>query len=390
MQLMQGFIRWGTALLALASFFGSLAIAHPSRYPQLTLDQRIDAYIHRLTPAQQVGQLLMVAVSADGYTSTLNQDLQQWHIDNAVIFTQWNGTHPPTAAGLRTLDASLQAHAYAPMLIATDEEGGNVDRLKPYYGTTPSPAQLAATGQPSRAYQQAALDAERMHWLGLNVDFAPLADVHNTNAIDPSRTFGGTPEKVGTYAGAFLDGLQQHQVAGTLKHWPGLGAATGNPDFTLPTVYHSRAQLGAIDFSAFNRVLPHHPDLIMVTHVLVPAYDAHAPASLSFVLVTQVLRDQYGYGGVVVTDALDSVGLLQYMRQQGYGNAATALGEAAVRAVLAGDDLIEAPFAQNSLSATVAALTHAVATGRITQTRLMQSLHRIIALKVKMGIMTVP
>src|SRR5579883_2124429 len=129
--MMQPFMRWGTALLALAGFLGRAATILPVAHPQLTLEQRIDAYIHHLTLSQQVGQLLMIAVSADGYTSALNQDLQQWHIDNAVIFTQWNGTHPPTAAGLKRLTAALQAHAYAPMLIATDEEGGAVDRLRP-------------------------------------------------------------------------------------------------------------------------------------------------------------------------------------------------------------------------------------------------------------------
>jgi beta-N-acetylhexosaminidase len=381
-------LRWALVGVALVVALVHGAPIHAAM--PLTLDQRIDGYISRLSTAQKVGQLLMIAVSADGYTAQLNQDLRQWDIDNAVIFTQWDGVHPATAAGLRALIASLQAHAYAPMFIATDEEGGNVDRLRPYYGYTPSPEQLTATGQPARAYAQAELDAERMHGLGLNVDFAPLADVRQTAALDPTRMFGSTPGTVATYAGEFLDGLQQHHVAGTLKHWPGLGAATGNPDDTLPTVYHTRAQLAAIDFKAFQLLLPHWPDMIMVTHVLVPAYDAHAPASLSPILVSQVLRSHYGYWGVVVTDSLDSTGLLKYMYQLGYRNTATALGEAAVRAILAGDDLVEAPYAQGNLAATVAALLHAVATGRISQARLNLSVHRIISLKVKMGLMVLP
>lgn len=373
-----------TLLIALVRGISAQAAVLP------TLDQRIDGYINHLTTAQKVGQLLAIAVSADGFNSLLYQDLVQWHIDNAVIFTQWGGVHPPTLTGLRNLIASLQAHAYAPMFIATDEEGGDVDRLAPYYGDTPSPEWLASTGQPSRAYNQATLDAERMHGVGMNVDFAPLADVRQTSALDPTRMFGSTPSQVDTYAGAFLDGLQQHHVAGTLKHWPGLGAATGNPDNALPTVNHSRAQLAAIDFKAFQGLLPRPPDFIMVTHVLVPAYDAHAPASLSPILVNQVLRSQYGYWDVVVTDSLDSAGLLDYMHQIGYGDTATALGEAAVRCILAGDDLVEAPYAQTYLAATVAALLHAVATGRISRARLNLSVHRIIAQKVRMGIMVLP
>ncbi len=356
------------------------------------LDQRIDAYINTLTPAQQIGQTLMLAVYANGYNANLDQALTQWHLGSAIIFPNYNGgpLMPTTIAGMRQLTHDLQAHADTPLLLATDEEGGAVDRLSFYYGPTPSPQQLAATGDPQQAYAQARTDAQRMRALGLNVDFAPLADVSQGNGIDPSRTFGTTPDQVTTYAGAFLDGLQQNGVAGTLKHWPGLGASTGNPDFVLPTVNHSQAQLNAIDFASFRNLLAREPDMIMVTHVIVPAYDAQAPASLSPVLVQQVLRGQFGYQGIVVTDAMDAQGLIQYMRQQGYADPAQGIAEACVRAFLAGDDLIEAPIEQDRLAAVVAAMTQAVASGRISQARLHEALRRIIALKVKLGLLKLP
>ncbi|HEX8996744.1 MAG TPA: glycoside hydrolase family 3 N-terminal domain-containing protein [Ktedonobacterales bacterium] len=357
-----------------------------------TLDQRIDAYIATLTPAQQVGQTLMLAVYASGYNANLAQALTQWHVGSVIVFTNYNGgpLQPTTSAGMRQLTSDLQAHADTPLLLAIDEEGGAVDRLSFYYGPTPSPQALAATGDPQRAYAQAQTDAQRMRALGLNVDFAPLADVSQGSGIDPSRTFGTTPAAVITYAGAFLDGLQQQGVAGTLKHWPGLGASTGNPDYTLPTVTHTQAQLNAIDFASFRGLLPRHPDMIMVTHVMVPAYDTQAPASLSPVLVQRVLRGQLGYSGVVVTDAMDAQGIVQYMARQGYADPAQGVAEACVRAFLAGDDLIEAPIEQDRLAATVAAMNHAVATGRISRARLHEALHRIIALKVKLGLLRVP
>jgi beta-N-acetylhexosaminidase len=192
------------------------------------------------------------------------------------------------------------------------------------------------------------------------------------------------------YAGAFLDGLQQDGIAGTLKHWPGLGASTGNPDFTLPEVNHTQDQLNAIDFASFKALLPHHPDMIMVTHVIVPAYDTQAPASLSPILVQQVLRGQLGYQGIVVTDAMDAQGLIQYMQQQGYSDPGQGVAEACVRAFLAGDDLIEAPIEQDRLAAVVAAMTQAVQSGRIPQDRLREALRRIIRLKVQLGLLTLP
>jgi beta-N-acetylhexosaminidase len=356
------------------------------------LDQRIDAYIAGLSPAQQVGQTLMLAVYANGYNANLAQALTQWHLGSAIVFPNYNGgpLMPTTLSGMRQLVSDLKAHAGTPLLLATDEEGGLVDRLAFYYGHTPAPQQLAATGDPHQAYLQAQTDAQRMRDIGLNVDFAPLADVYQGGGIDESRTFGATPDQVTTYAGAFLDGLQQHGVAGTLKHWPGLGASTGNPDYTLPTVNHTQAQLNATDFATFRALLAKQPGMIMVTHVIVPAYDQQAPASLSPVLVDQVLRGQLGYQGIVVTDAMGAQGVITYMAQQGYADPAHGIAEACVRAFLAGDDLIEAPIEQDRLAATVAAMTQAVQSGRISQARLHQALHRIIALKVRLGLLALP
>ena len=358
----------------------------------LSLNQRIDMYIDHLTQAQQIGQLLMLAVYTNGYTNALNQPLQQWDIANAIVFNQYNGgpLMPTTLSGFSQLVHNLQSHANQSLIIATDEEGGIVDRLAPYYGPTPSPQMLAATGNPQQAYAQAQLDAQRLRAAGINTDFAPLADIYQGGAVDRSRMFGTTAGQVTTYAGAFLDGLQQHGIEGTLKHWPGIGSAPANPDYGLPTITHTQAQLNAIDFASFRALLSHHPGMIMVTHVLVPAYDQHEPASLSPVLINQVLRGQLGYSGVVVTDAMDALGLIQFMQQQGYQNPAQAIAEASVQALLAGNDIVECPIEPDRLAAVVSALTTAVRSGRISQERLRQSLRRIIALKVRMGLITLP
>src|SRR5258706_9561611 len=358
----------------------------------LSLNQRIDMYIDHLTQAQQIGQLLMLAVYTNGYTNALNQPLQKWDIANAIVFNQYNGgpLMPITLSGFSQLVHNLQSHANQSLIIATDEEGGIVDRLAPYYGPSPSPQMLAATGNPQQAYAQAQLDAQRLRAAGINTDFAALADIYQGGAVDRSRMFGTTVGQVTTYAGAFLDGLQQHGIERTLKHWPGIGSAPANPDYGLPTITHTQAQLNAIDFASFRALLSHHPGMIMVTHVLVPAYDQHEPASLSPVLINQVLRGQLGYSGVVVTDAMDALGLIQFMQQQGYQNPAQAIAEASVQAILAGNDIVECPIESDRLAAVVAALTTAIRSGRISQERLRQSLRRIIALKVSMGLIRLP
>jgi len=364
----------------------------PSSTPALNLTQRIDTYIQHLTQTQQIGQLLMLAVYTNGYTPALNQPLQQWDIANAIVYNQYNGgpLMPTTLSAFTQLTYDLQSHANQTLIIATDEEGGIVDRLAPYYGPSSSPQTLAATGDPQRAYAQARLDAQRLLASGINTDFAPLADVYQGGAVGQSRMFGTTPDQVTTYAGAFLDGLQQNGVQGTLKHWPGLGSAPANPDYGLPTITHTQTQLNTIDFAPFRALLTHQPGMIMTTHVIVPAYDPHNPASLSPILINQVLRTQLGYQGVVITDAMDAQGLLQFMQQQGYADPAQAIAEASVQAILAGNDIVECPIEPDRLATLVTTLTVAVQSGRISQDRLRQSLHRIIALKVHMGLLSLP
>jgi beta-N-acetylhexosaminidase len=362
----------------------------PTATMDAALDRRIDTYIATLSPAQMIGQTLLLAVYSSSDSDQLNQALAGYHPGGAVIFTNYNGgpLQPTTLRGLEQLVQGLKSHADVPLLLATDEEGGNVDRLALYFGETPSPQDLAAGGNPQAVYAQAQAEAGHMRAVGLNVNLAPLADVYQGGGIGQSRTFGTTPQTVITYAGAFLDGLQSNGIAGTLKHWPGIGAASGNPDFSLPTVSHTQDQLSAIDFAPFQALLRHRPGMIMVTHVLVPAYDAQAPASLSPVLVDQVLRGQLGYQGVVVSDAMDAQGLIEYMQRQGYTQAVQGISEACVRAFLAGVDLIEAPIEQDRLAAVATAMTDAVNSGRISQQRVHQALHRIIALKVKLGLLT--
>ena len=231
------------------------ATATATRTPVPSLDQRIDAYIATLTPAQQIGQTLMLAVYANAYNANLDQALTQWHLGSAIFFPNYNGgplmPATPLVCGSSQRPEGARGHAAAAGDRRRRRRGGS-----PLASITARRHRRSSSPRPairSRPIHQAQTDAQRMRTLGLNVDFAPLADVDQGGGIDPSRTFGTTPAAVTTYAGAFLDGLQQNGVGGTLKHWPGLGASTGNPDFVLPTVNHTQAQLNAIDFAPFRR-----------------------------------------------------------------------------------------------------------------------------------------
>lgn len=362
-----------------------------------SLDQRIDTYIAGLSNTQLIGQTIMMSVCTASYgdnSANLTQALQQWDVGSAIIYTSCgDGTVPPTASGLQQLDQALQSNANRPgtLLIGVDEEGGTVDRLAPYYGSTPSAWSLGQSGNPQNAYNQAVTDASRMRSLGLNADFAPVVDVYQPQyaGIGYSRTFGSTAGQVTSYAGAFLSGLQQNGVAGALKHWPGLGSATGNPDNMLPTIQHTKSQMQVIDFAPYSALFYQNPGMIMVTTVMAPAYDSNAPADLSPILVNGVLRGQLGYQGVVITDALGGAGLANYMLSHYHLTGPAAVGKAGLLAFQAGDDILLCPLDQSDLSAVVSSMTTALSSGAITKSQLQTAVHRIIRLKVELGLIAV-
>jgi beta-N-acetylhexosaminidase len=265
-----------------------------------------------------------------------------------------------------------------PLMIATDQEGGQVNRLSRFHGPLPSAADMAASGNPAVPLTQGSQFAKWMLELGINTDLAPVVDVHT---VDPpvlaTRMFGRDPKTVASYAGAFLSGLQNNGVAGCLKHFPGLGAITSDPHSGLPTVNRSLADLNAIDLAPYRLMIQNdQPAMIMSTDVLMPAIDPTLPAELSPHAINGILRKQLGYDGVVITDGLYMHGISERW----------SLSQAAVLSIIAGNDMIEGPYTPDLVAGVVTALKQALQQGTLTMNRVDQAVERILLLKIHFGI----
>ncbi|HEU5348139.1 MAG TPA: glycoside hydrolase family 3 N-terminal domain-containing protein, partial [Ktedonobacterales bacterium] len=195
--------------------------------------------------------------------------------------------------------------------------------------------------------------------------------------IEGPRLYGNDPATVTTYAGEFLQGLQQNHIIGCLKHWPGIGDASQDPHLTLPVINRTRDQLESTEFAPFRSMLKDNPGMIMVTHVILSAIDSTMPSSLSPRIVQGILRDEMGYDGVIITDNLWMKGISEKY----------TLGEAAVLAILAGDDLLEGAWYPGALREMIGAVKNAVASGRISVSRIDESVRRLLALKVRYGLL---
>jgi beta-N-acetylhexosaminidase len=323
---------------------------------------------------EQLGQMMLVETVYTGYSPDVDTMVRQLHVGAVIIYAQ----NQRTAPQLKEYIAAMQAHAAIPLMMSADEEGGVVDRLYQFLGPRPSAQALAETHDPNAAWNAGRQDARDLLAFGINTDLAPVVDVRTApDAVEWTRLFGNDVTTVDTYAGAFLQGLQQQKVIGCLKHWPGIGGVVDDPHLTLPTITESRAALEATQFAPFRDLLALNPGMIMVTHVLVRNIDPNLPATLSPALVQGVLRGELGYDGVVMTDSLYMKGIsLHY-----------SLGEAAVLSVIAGDDLLEGAWDAYSTREMLGALKAAIAAGRISLARIDQSVRRILLLKQRYGLL---
>lgn len=341
---------------------------------------KIQPMIQAMSLDQKLGQLMLVEYVGNSYQdSGLQYMIAQQYVGGFMYQESNRNFDGPYAevANVNAFSQQAMKDARTPLLIATDQEGGLVNRLYKFHGYLPSAADMAATGKPQTALDQGSQAAKWMLELGINADLAPVVDVRSVDpAVLESRMFGRDPQTVAAYAGAYLNGLQQNMVIGCLKHFPGLGAISSDPHTGLPTVNRSKADLERIDLAPYKQLIQqNHPAMIMATDVLMPALDPKLPAELSPQAIG-LLRTELGYDGVVITDGLYMGGISQRW----------SLSEAAVLSLIAGDDIVEGPYTPAQVADVVAAFKLAMQQGRLSMARVDQSVQRILLMKMQYGI----
>jgi beta-N-acetylhexosaminidase len=358
-------------------------IPTPAHYPPekpLTfadlVNQTVNYTMSQMTLDEKIGQMMMFETYAQSWNSTMVSMVSQMHA-GAIIIYKKNMVSP---SQLTTFISTSQAHTTIPMFVTMDEEGGNVDRLGDmgFSAPLPSATYLGSTGNPQLAAQAGARAAADLAKYGINTDLAPVVDVRLIpNQIEGPRLYGNDPATVTAFAGAFLQGLQQNHIIACLKHWPGIGDAAQDPHLTLPVINRTLPQLESTEFAPFRNLLKDNPGMIMVTHVILSAIDPNMPSSLSPKVVQDVLRDELGYQGVIITDNLWMQGV----------SSRYSLGQAAVLAIQAGDDLLEGAWDPSHLQLMINAVKSAVTSGQISVSRIDQSVRRLLTLKATYGIL---
>jgi beta-N-acetylhexosaminidase len=356
-------------------------LTNEEKYKQLA-----SLYVEHMSLDDELGQLIVARFNASSYSPDLDTMVHQQHIGGVILYA--NQIH--TVQQVQADTAHMQSQADLPLLIGTDQEGLTVNRLANIYGSDSLTAQaMEQSDNPNVANREGSKTAQRLLNLGINVDFAPDVDVGIPGGyIDKDqRDFGHTVSDVVTYAGAYVQGLQSGGTIACFKHFPGLGDVPANldPHSTLPTVNADRDHIYNVDLATFKHFIQstnplEQADMIMATDVLMPAIDPTFPAELSHTFITEILRTQFAYDGVVITDSLHMQGVAINGKQ-------LSIGDAAVLAIQAGADIVLNVTGSIEVAEVINALKAALQDGTLTQARINEAVTRIITLKMERHLM---
>src|SRR5262249_21893742 len=271
-----------------------------------------------------IARRMVIGLPPDGLTPAWERDFSQFPPAGVILFAARDFKHLEDARRLITRLRELARPRR--LFVALDEEGGWVSQLAGHMVVPPNAATLARAADPETLRWLASVTARRLHALGFDWDYAPVADVHSEpdNPVIGPRAWGTTPPQVAANGGAWLEGFRGSGVASCLKHAPGHGDTRTDSHLALPVCDADAATLAAREFAPFQA----HPnaDALMTAHVVYPALDPGVPATYSRAIVQGVLREQLGFRGVVITDALEMQGAAAGRTPAEAGLAALAAG----------------------------------------------------------------
>jgi len=337
----------------------------------LELEEPIDPIneaIAQMTLYEKIGQIFVIRLPDPNSARRLIED---HHIGGFIFFSD----HVSSTEQVQQQIATLQDASTIPLFIAVDEEGGRVSRIGRLFpaqiGTALS---LGNTGDTQVAYDAYYTIGQQLSYLGFNMNFAPVADIwtNPANTVIGDRAFGTEPELVANMTVAAVQGLQSAGILSVIKHFPGHGDTVEDSHYNMAFYNHNCERFNEIEAIPFRRGIDAQTDGVMIGHIATPYFHPDypsKPAVFSSYWMEQVLRTEWGFDGLIITDALDMRGLTNY-----YSNSDIALN-----AFLGGADILLMPVNPEEA---ITAMVEAYNNGKFTQDRLDASLRRILSAKL--------
>lgn len=332
--------------------------------------------IEEMSLKQKLGQMLVTGFPGQQMSDEFRALVKDYALGNVILFKY----NQQTEAQLKTLCADLndfieQNTGIAP-LISSDEEGGVVSRLPEDMAQMPSAMAQASLRDTARVQKAAADTAAQLQSVGINFNLAPVLDINNnaSNPVIGVRSYGETAEQVCRYALAVYDGYEQAGMLTAGKHFPGHGDTVTDSHLALPVISKTLQQLQELELLPFKAAIAKGIPSITIAHILFPALEAaNVPATMSRAIVTGLLREQLGFGGLIISDCMEMNAIKETV----------GVAKGTVEAVKAGIDLIFISHTPAEVIGAVEALQQAVQSGEIPMARIDEAVGRILACKAR-------
>lgn len=336
------------------------------------LKKKVEGKISQMSLKEKIGQMIIISYEND-YTDELDNILKTVKPGGFIIFPQNVSTYDGTVEYI----SKVKNTADIPMIISIDQEGGRVQRIKNMTDvnvqTIPSMIELGKTNDTTLAYDTGAVLAKEIAAFGINTDFAPTLDIFSNpnNTVIGNRAFGKDAQTVINMALPFAHGMESEGIIPTFKHFPGHGDTTSDSHVELPVVTKTKEELYQNELLTFKAAIEDNAQMIMTAHIALPNVTGdYTPATLSKVVVNDILREELGFKGVVITDAINMKAL-----RDNY-----TLEEICNYSINAGVDIILMPLDPIEASNTIENLVN---NGTISEERINESVSRILTLKYK-------
>ena len=335
----------------------------------LTIDEKVDQIVASMSQTEKLGQMVMIGIQGTKVDDDSLYMLNQYHMGGVILFDR----NMESLEQVKQLTSDLQAQSNekVPLFIGIDEEGGDVVRMAEKLTPPPSQKEIGATGDIEQAKTWAIKTAKSLKDMGINVNFAPVADVGSND----KRSYSTDANTVIDFVRAATKGYQQENIIYSLKHFPGIGKGKVDSHIDSSSIDVAKEVLMTEDILPFKTIIDESDPndyFILVSHLKYLALDEEYPASLSSKIMTDLLRNKLGYKGIIITDDMEMGAVANHNDFRSIG----------VNAVKAGADIVLVCHEYEHQQEVYLGLLDAVNSGEISQERIDESVKRIIKVKL--------
>ena len=340
--------------------------------------ERANPMISEMNVKEKIGQMIFAGIEGHNFSEETKRLVSTDKV-GGIIFYKNNLTDVNETLALLNAIKKESEHEMIPLFLGVDQEGGRISRL-PQLSKLPTNKEIGKLNDPSYSYKIGTHLGEEMNAFGFNLDFAPVLDVNSNpkNPVIGDRSFGDDVHIVSELGIQTMKGIQSENVISVVKHFPGHGDTAVDSHLELPIIEKSLEDLQKLELIPFKRAIENDADVVMIAHILLPKIDPAFPSSMSHEIITGILRDQFQFNGVVITDDMTMSAIIDNYE----------IGQAAVEAVKAGNDIVLIGHDYSNVIKALEAIEKSVNDGEITEERIDESVHRILALKEKYKLST--